>query len=198
MESDLLPSPHSCSFCQDLTLYIRDQRWWEKAIESCSEDSEDCGMRLSDRLKQWLINPLGEEVKVENSGLPKHLSRKVRNSLKHLYNIVIFDCTIAEARGAAAKGCSLCFCIIGDHLTDSKENNFLAANISEYCVSFGSIGLESMEAESWGEKDGVEDVLIVRPLGNHLTFEIITLAGKYETFRSRTDIRPYLDNIYSD
>jgi len=182
MKSDLLPSPHSCSFCKDLTLYIRDERWWERAIESCSEDSEDCGIRLGDRLTQWLINPLGEEVKVENSRLPKRLSRKGRNSLKYLHNIVIFDCTIAEARGAAAKGCRLCFCIIGDHSIDSKENNFLTANVSEHCVSFGSIGLESIEATSWGEKDGVEDVLIARPLENQLNFELVTLVGKYETF----------------
>ena len=98
---------------------------------------------------------------------------------------VIFDCTIAEAREAAAKGCSLYFCIIGDRPIDLKEVHFLTASVSESYTSFGSIEMEIALADSvFTKKD--EKSFRVRPLGKDLSFEAITLSGMYDKICSLT------------
>jgi hypothetical protein len=183
MTSHLFPPPHSCDFCQSLTLYKRDEKGWKKAIESSSDDSDDFGVRLSDRVKQWLFNRLEAEVKAwEKSEMPKSFRYSLLRSFRCLRNIVIFDCTIAEARDAAAKRCSLCSFIIGDYRHESEDDLFLAASISEDHVFFGAIEVEltkpRSKAESFEANEEAERIVDeLRKSGEffHLA------ASKYET-----------------
>jgi hypothetical protein len=185
MTSDLFPSPHTCSVCERLTLYRRDQKWWEAAIESSSKDSDGFDGILGIRVKQWLIGQLRDKATAGEKSEPAEFRlRNHSSSLWSLHDIVIFDFTIAEAR-EAAKECSLCFSIIGDHLIGSKESKFLAAYVSEFWMYFGPIEIE-LEPDESVFKNPDKKFFRVGLLGTHLDFELMALPGMYEKICSMT------------
>jgi hypothetical protein len=99
MTSNLFPSPHSCGYCKNLTLDRRDVEWWEKAIKSISEDSEDFVLRLSDRAKQWLYTQVkGELWTREQFDTSKILDFLKVFTKRDSQNMVIFNFTIGEAK----------------------------------------------------------------------------------------------------
>jgi hypothetical protein len=138
MTSHLFPSPHSCTLCQNLILYRRDAKWWEKVIESSSEVSENFRVRLSDKVKQWLISQLGGESKLQESGRKK--SYTIEKLWTSLEKIVIFDYTIAEGREGGATECNLFNCLIGDNSSKSDDKLFLAAKVSEVLDNYMYFG----------------------------------------------------------
>jgi hypothetical protein len=167
MNSDFFSPAHSCNFCRKLTLYKRDFSWWNKAVESNSEDPEIVGPVLSVRVKNWLTR-LTEQLERREGG-----TNHVKRSLRSLADIAIFDCTIAEARDAAARGCSLCqhvisFCRL--RRKEPEDATFLAAHIGR-----GVLGVVQRTTESkldqrtfWVESSSPLPV-----------FEIVALPGEY-------------------
>jgi hypothetical protein len=173
MTSYFSSTPHSCIFCRKLVLYKRDSKWWKAALASKSEDTEIIGPVLSARIKEWLIK--------EFRGGPDE--SKNFNLLHSLGNISIFDCTMAEARDAAAEGCSLCALIVYNPLprTVVDDTTFLAARNSLHYPSLGvirTIGMKSKFKESKGDKTDEKSHFMVQYL-NGGPFEIVALQSKY-------------------
>jgi hypothetical protein len=181
MNSDFFSPAHSCDFCRKLILYKRDSIWWSKALNSTSEDPENVGPALSVRVKDWLTKQL---KRIE--GEPKHADRL----LNDLHHIVIFDCTIAEARDGAAGGCSLCENIIQScylPADEPEDATFLAADIGHGVLGVIQTGTDSYFGQSKGDED-VGPIFRVERSRELRAFKMVALPSKYDVFEKR-DIR---------
>jgi hypothetical protein len=135
-------------------------------------------------VKEWLISQPGEEVNIEwNSELTirRRKGKVIPSWLWSLRNIVIFECTTAEAKKAVDKEYSLCFCIIGHHRIESEDSNFIAALASSDPVVFGLVQIVAR----YSQPDKMQCLKPDRGLrfkimrsGYHHRFDLITLAGK--------------------
>jgi hypothetical protein len=175
MDSDLFAPPHSCDFCQKLIFYKRDKDWWENAVSSTSTVLEDVPALLGDRVKKWLTEQL--------NGVTRHDFDSLISSLR---SKCIFDCTVAEARNAAASGCGFCEHVIGcgrdDSLVQTSQHDasFLAASWTSW-VHFGVIHRTVREPYFRKTKSGEsekEAEFAINVYGGR-QFELIALPGTY-------------------
>lgn len=174
MSFDFFSLPHSCDFCRKLVVYKRDSSWWTTAIEADSENPQNVGPALSARIKE----SLAEE--------PNNLS-----SIANGY--VIFDCTVREAKDAAAQGCSLCECIIENYhspfVSEQAGDSFLAASI-DHSLAFSSMtsfrqAIDEMREffRSVGKSEvGVKSCAVKSCAVKSCAFQLIALPSRYHAF----------------
>jgi hypothetical protein len=169
MSFDFFSLPHSCDFCRKLVLYKPDSSWWTTAIEADSENPQNVGPVLSARIKEWLVE--------DPNNLP---------SIPNGY--VIFDCTMREAKDAAAQGCSLCECIIENYhspfVSEQAGGSFLAAFIDrDLKFSSRSNFRQSIdEMREFFRSVGKSEVGVKRCAVKSCAFQLIALPSRYHAF----------------